>query len=104
MTLPTIAYPQLDTCKVLHIAPLATAEAVNSFGSVFFFGREKAVELLDEANVKLIRTTGRKMAKKRGYMKEKYFEICRFQWYNIISLGTRLEKGICLNTNSSLTI
>ena len=25
-------------------------------------------------------------------MKEKYFEIYRFQWYNIISLGTRLEK------------
>lgn len=59
--------------------------------------------LLYEANVKLIRTTGRKMAKKRGYMKEKYFEIYRFQWYNIISLGTRLEKGICPN-NSSLTI
>ncbi len=44
------------------------------------------------------------MAKKRGDMKEKDFEINRFQWYNIISLGTRLEKGVCPNTNSSLTI
>ena len=43
------------------------------------------------------------MAKKRGDMKEKYFEIYRFQWYNIISLGTRLEKEVC-PTNSSLTI